>query len=812
MAIIDGTPDRDILTGTNDPDTINGGPGNDDIYGLGGADTLIGGDGNDLIDGGASGDSMDGGDGDDTYIVDHAGDEVVDSSGLDQVRTTRTSYALAAGIENLTGLSDLGQALTGNELANIIRTGAGADTIDGGGGDDTYHVGEGDSVSDTGGGTDHVITDALNYQLAAGLENLTGGNRDQTLRGNGLDNVINAGSGGSGWSKTMAGHGGDDVLVGGWASDRLDGGTGADDMRGGGGSDTYVVDDAGDIVFEAAFSFGVDEVLTSLDSYQLPDLVERITGTVDTGQVLTGNGLNNELKGGAGADTFLGGFGNDVYYVEANDLVIESTPDSDTPHDDGTSDEIRTVIQDYTLQQNVEILTSLDDTDKHWTGNFKLNVIRTGAGDDIIDGGTHGDRMYGGAGNDIYFVDEPYDGYIPQDDQYDRDYDQVFENANDGTDEVRTSIHWVLGPNLENLSARSGSAGLRLTGNFVDNVITGLGGDDKLAGEAGDDTLVGGNGDDELVGGSGADTLRAGGGEDLLIGSAGNDLLDGGGGIDTVTYKFATSAIVASLMIAGPQDTGDGVDTFRNIENLSGSSRDDVLRGNDDANKLSGGGGDDLLRGNGGNDLLLGGTGVDTVTYAGAASRVVVDLRQAASQNTGGAGTDTLSSIESATGSGFSDTLRGSDRANRLSGADGTDRLYGYQEADDLNGGAGNDSLAGGAGTDLLIGEAGADLFLFDDGDSSASRTRADRIEDFSRAEGDRINLRGIDADEATPGTDNRFSFIGTSAFSGDAGELRYQVIQGNTYVSGDTDGDAVADFYVRVDGTAPLQATDFVL
>ncbi|HEV2746094.1 MAG TPA: RTX toxin, partial [Allosphingosinicella sp.] len=135
--------------------------------------------------------------------------------------------------------------------------------------------------------------------------------------------------------------------------------------------------------------------------------------------------------------------------------------------------------------------------------------------------------------------------------------------------------------------------------------------------------------------------------------------------------------------------------------------------------------------------------------------------------------------------------------------------LFGLGGRDELRGGDGDDRLTGGAGKDLLTGGGGADQFLFDDGDTAATSGGADTIGDF--AQGDRINVSRIDADD-NDGGDQDFTFVGAAAFSGSAGELRSQVIRGNRYVSGDTDGDAVADFYVRIDGTAPLEAGDFIL
>lgn len=58
-------------------------------------------------------------------------------------------------------------------------------------------------------------------------------------------------------------------------------------------------------------------------------------------------------------------------------------------------------------------------------------------------------------------------------------------------------------------------------------------GDDKLSGTRGDDTLKGGSGKDVLKGGFGTDRLVGGGGHDRLVGQADADVLLGGRGRDT---------------------------------------------------------------------------------------------------------------------------------------------------------------------------------------------------------------------------------------------------------------------------------------
>ena len=158
-----------------------------------------------------------------------------------------------------------------------------------------------------------------------------------------------------------------------------------------------------------------------------------------------------------------------------------------------------------------------------------------------------------------------------------------------------------------------------------------------------------------------------------------------------------------------------------------------------------------------------------------------------------------------------SNRLLGGAGNDRLHGLDGDDRLFGEAGADVLNGGGGADWLEGGAGRDQLRGGAGADRFAFRDGDLGAAMATADIIRDFGDAEGDRIRLDLVDAN-STAGGDQNFTLIGNSSFSGAAGELRWQQINGDTYIQGDTNGDGMANFWIRVDGLHTLGSDDFIL
>jgi Ca2+-binding RTX toxin-like protein len=136
-----------------------------------------------------------------------------------------------------------------------------------------------------------------------------------------------------------------------------------------------------------------------------------------------------------------------------------------------------------------------------------------------------------------------------------------------------------------------------------------------------------------------------------------------------------------------------------------------------------------------------------------------------------------------------------------------------------LGGGDGNDTLTGGLGADVLTGGAGADHFRYIYTGDSEPTWGVDLIADFDRAQGDKIDLSTIDTTPAYQGN-GAFHFIGTAAFSGARGELRYEVrSNGDAYAYGDVygigtgfDSDGVADFVIHLRGVTSLQATDFIL
>jgi Ca2+-binding RTX toxin-like protein len=166
---------------------------------------------------------------------------------------------------------------------------------------------------------------------------------------------------------------------------------------------------------------------------------------------------------------------------------------------------------------------------------------------------------------------------------------------------------------------------------------------------------------------------------------------------------------------------------------VSGTAvRDAIAEGDTDAlnalfwsgnDQMTGRDSDDTLRGFAGRDTLLGGAGDDTLSGDAGNDRIV-----------GGAGDDIVF------------------------GGTGNDRVFGGAGNDVIVGGAGRDVIGGGEGSDIVTGGTGADTFEFRS-TYQLIGTGTDRITDFSKAEGDKIDLSFIDANTVTNG-DGAFTWF----------------------------------------------------
>jgi Ca2+-binding RTX toxin-like protein len=252
------------------------------------------------------------------------------------------------------------------------------------------------------------------------------------------------------------------------------------------------------------------------------------------------------------------------------------------------------------------------------------------------------------------------------------------------------------------LNGANGSA----TGDGTDVLIN----IENLQGGSGNDTLTGNEQANKLEGRVGNDTLNGGAGNDSLIGGAGADVLVGGDGNDTATYEGST-AVNVSLVPGATNTVGDAQgDTLSGIENLIGSSANDVLTGDANANRLDGGDGNDRLVGGGGVDTLVGGRGDDTfvisntgVTIDDTAGNDMVESSINFTLQTGLDNLELTGSATEGTGNNTANTITGNGNNNILKGEGGDDTLIGGGGKDTLLGGDGNDILVVGS-TDLNTG------------------------------------------------------------------------------------------------------------
>ncbi|HEX6011962.1 MAG TPA: hypothetical protein VFY87_09225, partial [Geminicoccaceae bacterium] len=102
-----------------------------------------------------------------------------------------------------------------------------------------------------------------------------------------------------------------------------------------------------------------------------------------------------------------------------------------------------------------------------------------------------------------------------------------------------------------------------------------------------------------------------------------------------------------------------------------------------------------------------------------------------------------------------------------------------------------------------------ADMFVFRAPGHSAPDEQ-DLILDFSRRQGDRIDLRGLDGDPTKDG-DQPLAFIGRDGFC-DPGEVRYTDEPGHTVVEVNLDRDGGAELVFRLDRDLDLHTGDFLL
>ena len=698
-----GSATHDVVVGTASGEAMDGRAGNDFLYGYAGNDTLFGGAGDDTLSGGIGVDRLVGGDGGDTLNAGDGADFLTGQLGDDVMNGGAGADFLAgdSGNDTMNGDGD-NDTMYGGSGDDVINGGDGDDRIKGGSGDDTIDGGAGTDVLAFGGASGGVIlnltTAAINVtvddgaggtvvNLAAGtaIDAVTAGNRVAGVEYIDTDSVTSV--------ERIIGGAGADQIYGGDAAEVVYGGPSADYLSGGGGNDQLMGHEAADTIY-----------------------------------------------GGDGEDRVIGGAGNDILYGGAGNDMVAGDADNDTLYGDAGDDTLYGGAGDDTIEGGVG--------EDRLVGHAGNDTLRGGDGKDKLFGGTGDDELHGGLENDFMAGDDGNDT-LYGDERNDTLY------GGNGTDTLYGGVGYD-----------------KLRGGGHDDVLYGGAEKDWLYGGWGNDTLSGDEGDDFLAGDSGNDTITGGTGDDRLIGGTGDDILNGGDDTDTVSYSSATAAVVVNLTAGtAAGDSSVGTDTLSNIENVTGSAHNDTLTGNTADNRLEGLAGDDALdggtgsdtavfstatatvtvdltagtasgtdigsdtltsienavggsgndsftgdgnantfEGGGGDDTIDGGAGSDTVSFATAAATVTVDLAAGTAVGTD-VGSDTLTSIENATGGAGDDTITGDGNANTLSG---------------------------GGGTDTLTGAGGTDRFVADIAGAVAT------ITDFSTAGGEVLNIAAL--------------------------------------------------------------------
>ncbi len=693
--------------------------------------------------------------------------------------------------------------LTGGPSANVLDGGgcsfdlifdgaAGNDTLIGGGGDDTFLfdldlVNGADTVTGNGGldtisfagssNTAHAVLDLGNIGsnqtvrtgslllnlTAEDIEGATGGDGNDNLTGNSLDNI-------------------------------LDGGLGGDVLTGRAGSETYRYDldlglvqadeivengaDAGHDIIDFSTTTGVAVSLNmQLTAFQPVGggLSLKITGTgvdeVIGGSLadnITGNSGNNTLRGGPGDDTLYGAQGDDFLDGGAGTDLLDGGEDGEI-----NGDSIAAIANSNFTLTDTMLLRNGSDVDNLF--NIETATLTGGASNNVftLTGWTGNATINGKGGTDtiVFTADEDMD-----------------LATSGGTDVLSVGIapFTFTASNVERWTLTGG-----VSANNIDaSLYTRAGGFLTLSGNGGADTIIGSQNDDLINGGSGNDNLTGGSGNDTILGGTGTDRviettdltmwvvnsgleitrvatgvetddhtsieildLSGGAGPQTFVYTGSLASVTGISFAGGPGSdvvgaiwngnmtatnalmTLDGAPpiSISNMEIvalldgagdhlldaslftgvggafLSGGGGNDVLKGTGVADTLIGNAGNDSLEGFGGNDSLNGGDGDDTYlfnTFLALGTDTIIDS----------GGTDKLDFSASTVTNVVNLTLIANPvhvnltlnwalgtLIENLTGGSAVDTFTGDANANVLTGNGGNDNLSGGLGNDTYV-------------------------------------------------------------------------------------------------------------
>jgi Ca2+-binding RTX toxin-like protein len=679
---------------------------------------------------------------------------VSETSWLDDAVNASDSSLHWSDVVHAIELDTPGSTLNGTSGADALSGTSFNDTINGLDGSDTIHGNGGNDTINGGTGADTIYGDAGNDTIHAGDG----------------DDVIYGGDG-------------NDTLYGDGGNNTLDGGAGGNLLNGSSGNDTFVYSGGNDVISDTG---GTDIILMPA-GVTIDDL--------SFSRISTGNSTTTFKDllitvEGAGTVQIVNQF------HASTSLHVETIV-----FDDSSTLTLSSLAQpDVILTSGNDGFVSADSGNMSAYGLDGNDVITfQGSGAHILDGGAGNDTLSGGSGSDTYVASAGFDTIsdtggtdtilIPA--AYDMSDLTLYRinNASGPTNNLGISIEGLgeiaitsffanTSYAIENVHFLSDNSTITLT----DQTITTLG-------TAGNDSLyspsynAGPN--DIMDGREGNDTLYGGGGDDKYIFSSGHDMVVDTGGDDSIVVRssYASSDISMAFVWYGSDDTSlqltdtdgntillyrHGYSSANSIEHVvfsdttwdlasmeietHGTSGADSLHGHTLGDASS----DDTIYGYGGNDFLYGEDG-DDILYGGDGNDVLY----------GSVGNDILH------GDNDNDQVYGNHH-NMIYGDAGNDYLYnnassgdaaitlvtmdGGDGTDTLYGGYGGNIMDGGAGADTLYGFSGAvDVFKFSAGNAFSG---VDSVQQFNKAEGDKIDISDILEGHYDPATQALTDFV----------------------------------------------------
>lgn len=599
---VTGTDFADTVTGNTLANTIYGGAGNDTITGGGGNDTMYGGNGNDTITGGTGNDTIYAGDGDNTVYTGTAGTDIIYGG-----TGNNTFIAQHAGV---TYNGTNGAAI----LAGVYNTvNYSADTAG-----MTINLLSGFGSGGLANGDVYVETSVNGVST---INKIIGGSGNDTMTDSNGNDYIDGGNG----NNTFNINNGTDIVIGGTGNDTFNSyGSGAKTFTGGAGSNFYEMGRA------------ADNVVTSAGGYDVIRYSRSGAGVLvnfDTVSHIVVNSLASTITLAANS-----GAGWGVTVADASSFGIGDTFSGNS-------------VEEFLGSTSNDVVWDISTGALLFNGNSGVDYFFGGSGNSLIFM-TDNDRLDGGAGaGDILYVNTSNNTVVYLDATADLNSNGIADSLDRGI----TSL---------TIGAGSSPTGVAIT---YTGFAQGFGGNDFLKNI---EYLIGEGGNDLLVGNASANLINGRGGNNTLYGMGGNDTfhvaiggintIDGGANTDTVDFSnswygvgtttaayvfladatFTSASDKQSYMGAGNMfyqslTAGGTLASIVNVENITGSSLNDVLYGDANANVITAGNGNDILAGNGGADTLNGGNGNDTflATTSQFTSVTLMD---------GGANTDTI--------------------------------------------------------------------------------------------------------------------------------------------------------------------------